>query len=391
VCVYAALSVPLLYDVLGRLGVRRARVLCCYAYAVGTLAFPYSTIMVGAQFVAPLIVACLWMALAGTSPGRLAALGALIGLTFITHYHAILIVGWLIPLQWLALERRRRIVWAVTPALAFLVLLLGYNWACFGAPLATSYSHWQGGQARFQLSLPSWEQIHWATFSSWKGIFYYSPWLLLFVPGVARLWSRLRCWSVFVAVAAACFGGFQLLNNQTDGHYWWGGDDFGARAFVPLLPVLAVAAGVGMEGLLAKAGARRLVGAALALAVAFSVFACSLGALTSPVTYELTRERGAYYVQRHPHEPKVKLEGVRNPLIDTTFRALLNYGSNNLLTQLLPWADVRGRPTLGQWLLNMATNGLPLLVFALLWWPDLRARCRPTPGALSAPAPGPPG
>ena len=370
VCLYAGVSVGLLHGVLGRLGVTRGRICYCYAYAIGTMAFPYATVMVGEQFAAPLVIACLWAALRGDRRSDLMWLGALVGLTFVTHYQAILVVGWLIPLKWATMKSKRDIAWAVIPAMVFFCLLLGYNTICFGGPLNLSYSYW-AGKAQFKLGLPTLEQLHWATFSSWKGLFYYSPWLAFCVLGIPCLWRRRRAWAVCLAAAPVCYVGFVLLNNNPDGHYWWGGDDFGARAMVPVLPVLAIAAAAGMHWLIGSAAtvrARRLCVGLAACAVGFSVFACSLGAATSPVTYELTYESGSYHVQRHPHEPKVKLEGVTNPLFDTTLRALFQLGSNNLVTQLWDRAAVSARPARGQLALNFATNLVPLLFLLVVWW-----------------------
>jgi hypothetical protein len=322
--------------------------------------------MLGEQFAAPLVLAAVWFAWQGDRRRGLVGLGVCIGVALVTYYHVILILGWLIPLKWLQLRRKQAIVWALGPAAAFAALLMAYNWACFGGPFTTSYAHWQGGKARLQLTLPTLWQVHLAAFSSWKGVFYYSPWLLFCAVGAAALWRRERLWPAYGLVAAFSYSGFLLLNNQPDGHYWWGGDDFGARAFVPLLPVLAIGAAAGITRLLSQARRVALL-ALVAAAVGFSVFACSLGALTSPVTYELTYENGSYYVQRHPHEPKVKLDDVRNPLFDTTFRALLRCGSNNFLTQILASTDVAAGRTRGAWALNMATNLVPLAVLAWVW------------------------
>ena len=374
VCLYAGVSVGLLHGVLGRLGVTRGRICYCYAYAIGTMAFPYATVMVGEQFAAPLVIACLWAALRGDRRSDLMWLGALVGLTFVTHYQAILVVGWLIPLKWATMKSKRDIAWAVIPAMVFFCLLLGYNTICFGGPLNLSYSYW-AGKAQFKLGLPTLEQLHWATFSSWKGLFYYSPWLLFFALGISRAWVERRWWAAFLVVAPLCFLGFMLLNNQPEGHKWWVGDDFGPRKFLPAVPVLAIGAALGIERLLDRAGtiaARRLVMGVAAVTVAWGAFACSLGAMLSPVTYELLREDGAYYVQRRPHEPKVKLEGVTNPLLDTTLRGLLTFGSNNIVTQLSERADVGENPTPGQLALNLATNVIAVVLMLLPWWRDIR-------------------
>ena len=379
VCLYAAVSVAVLYEVLGLLGVKRGRVGYCYAYAAGTLAFPYATVMLGAQFTAPLVILATWFALKGERRSDLFWLGVMVGLTFVTCYHAILLVGWLIPLRWLTLKSKRRIGWALAPAITFLLLQLAYNWVCFGGPLNISNLYWVGGPARATLGLPSPRQLYWATFSPWKGMFYYSPWLLFYFVGLGCLWREQRVWAAYLAVAAACFMGFMLLSNQPDGHKWWVGDDFGARKFVPVIPIIAMGAAVGIAKLVQRAKtalARRIVLTAAVCAVAWGVFANSLGALTSPVTYELTREHGGYCVQRHPHEPKVELKRVTNPLLDITLKGLLAFGSNNVLTQLWQAADVSANPSAGQWALNMASNCIPIAFALLIWWGPIQGRWR---------------
>ncbi len=371
VCLYAALSVALLYEVLGLLGVSRGRVLWCYAYAVGTLVFPYSTILLGEPTTAALVIAAAWLALRGESRSDLIWLGVVVGLTFVTHYHAILIVGWLIPLKWATLEDKRRISWAVAPALAFLGLQLAYNWVCFDGPLHMSYSYWQGGKAKLQFNLPTLWQLRLATFSSWRGIFYYCPWLVFFFAGLPVLWAKRRVWAVCLAVQAAAYVGFLLLNNQADGHAWWIGNDFGPRQFVPIVPVLAIGAIVGLDALFGRAREswlRRGAVAVFACAVAFSVVVCSIGALTSPKTHVVTYAGGSYYVQDNAESPKIKLDGVRHLPFGFTLKLLLGKGSSNLLTESIVRGAGARDAGLGPWLLNMATNGVPLLVIIILWW-----------------------
>jgi len=380
VCLYAAVSVALLYEVLGRLGMERGRMGCCYAYAAGTLAFPYATALVGEQFVAPLVIAAIWFALRGERRPDLFWLGFFVGLVFVTQYHAVLIVGWLIPLKWVTMQSRRQIGWALAPAFVWVLLLMWYNSVCFGGPFNLSYSYWQGGQIDFRLALPSLWHLHLATFSSWKGVFYYSPWLLFYFVGVAYLWRARRVWATYLGLATLSYVGFLLLNSNPDGHYWWGGADFGGRQFVPVTPVLAVGAALGIERLMAKvrsAMARRVAWAVVVCVVGWGVFACSIGAMTSPVTYELTQEDGAYYVQRHPHEPKQKLEGVTDPLLDTTLKGLLTFGSNNLVTQLWHLVGVSRRPGAGWLAANLATNAIPLALAALMWLGVAGSRRRP--------------
>ncbi len=378
VCLYSALSVAIFYDVLRLLGVRRGRILYCYAFAVATLTFPYATFLVGAQFTAPLVVAAVWLALRGRSRADLFGLGLVVGVTFLTHYHAILLVGWLIPLQWLKLDSKRRILWALAPALACLAALLGYNWVCFGNPFSMSYSHWQGGKVRFRLALPTRWQLHLATFSSWRGLFYYSPWLLLYFGGLVRAWRQQRLWAAYLAISVGSYIGFLLLNNQPDGHYWWGGGDYGPRAFVPAVPIIAAGAVLGLDALagLALPVLRRLAMTAVAAAIVWSVFACGLGAITTPVSREFVWENGAFYVQPRPGAAKEKLAGVANPMMDLQFKYFLNYGTVNIVTQLWRRANVVGDSPLSVWLLNVFTNVLPLAFMALVWRREIAARLR---------------
>lgn len=127
------------------------------------------------------------------------------------------------------------------------------------------------------------------TFSSWKGLFYYSPWLCFYFLGVAFVWRENKAWAAYLVLAPVSYLGFMLLNNEPGTHYWWSGGDFGARKFVPAVPILAMGAAIGMSRSLAACrdrALRRLVTVLFVCAVGFGVFSSSLGALTSPVTYE---------------------------------------------------------------------------------------------------------
>jgi len=201
----SALLGVMLFRFLGRLGLSTGlRGGLVLAYGLATIAFPYSTVFYGHQIAAVLLFATFALVYRVRS-GELGArwlwlVGALIGLTVITEYPALVATGLLVVyLLWGLAARESRsaarlarlwggICRVALGGLPFALLLGYYNNACFGSPIASSYRY----LGRFPeisntgflgFSAPSWEAFWGITFSLYRGLFPMSPFLLLAVPG----------------------------------------------------------------------------------------------------------------------------------------------------------------------------------------------------------------
>jgi hypothetical protein len=268
-------AVVMLYVLGGTLGLRpRARAALAAAYALGTLAFPYSTLFYGHQLAAALLfLAFGLLARARDMPpraGRLLAAGALLGSAIAVEYPAALAAAAIGVYAAVVVRPRRAWLWLVAGGLPPLIGLAVYHAAAFGSPFMLPYAfstdapRHQGALLGF--GLPRLDVVGALLFSPYRGLFYSAPWLLLALPGGVRLWG-LRRHRAEVAVAAAIALLYLILNAGLGD--WHGGWGTGPRHLVPALPFLALAAG----GLLAgrtparaeRAGYAAVVGLSAAL------------------------------------------------------------------------------------------------------------------------------
>jgi hypothetical protein len=236
------------------------------AYGLGTWAWAYSTWFFGHQIAAVLAFAAfyliykmrrdgfngLWLFLSGLAAGYsfltdypCAVIAAALGLYALYNVKCLtsnvqlenrsLVIG-----HW-SLVIRRWSFYAIGVVLPVLVLMW-YNWACFGNPLDTGYQHEVNPYFREQMAkglmgiqLPQLEAFYGITLSPRRGLFFSSPYLLFGIAGWWALWRRglrAEAW-----VCAVIVGAFVFINSSY--YMWWGGTVYGARFLVPCLPFIA--------------------------------------------------------------------------------------------------------------------------------------------------------
>ncbi len=123
---------------------------------------------------------------------------------------------------------------AVAVALTLLV-----NWGRFGSVLATGYPSTVGWGTPIWIGLPG------VLVSPARGILWQFPLLVLAPLGLRQLWTEHH--RVLAAVLAAMVSG--LLLNTALWMPWWGGWSWGARLFVPALPLAALLSALGATSL----------------------------------------------------------------------------------------------------------------------------------------------
>jgi hypothetical protein len=283
----SAVAVVMLYLLGGCLGASPpVAAAVALAYALGTLAFPYSTLLYGHQAAAAFaFIAFVLLARArhsGSPPGRgrLVAAGFALGWAVVIEYPAALslaVIG-VYALWWV--RPRPRLGWMALGALVALAVLFVYQALAFGGPFTLPYG-FSVQQPRHRgffmgLGIPSGRTLYYILIDEYRGLFYGSPWLLLAVPGAWLLLSDRRFRAeggVCVAVALLYLG---LNASLSDWHGGWG---MGPRHLVAALPFLAVAvAGVGAAALRVTAAVRT----AGALAIVYSMFLMLVGTAVKP-------------------------------------------------------------------------------------------------------------
>jgi hypothetical protein len=287
VAVPSALAVVALYlFLIGVLSLGPARSAAfALAYAFGTLAFPYSTLLYGHQPAAAF--AFLGFAVLARSrhrpealaePRRLVAAGLALGWAVVIEYPALLTAAAVGVYALVAIRPRRRVVWLAAGMAAALAVLLVYHALAFGGPLALPYG-FSVQQPRHRglfmgLVAPSLRVLRYLLVDEYRGLFYGSPWLLLAVPGAWFLLRDRRVRSEAVVCVAVALLYLALNASLTDWHGGWG---MGPRHLVAALPFLTIlAAGV------AAAGPRRAVMIAGGGAAVLSMFLMLVGTSVKP-------------------------------------------------------------------------------------------------------------
>ncbi len=250
----SALMGLLLYRFLGRfLESETPRVLLVLGYGLATIVFPYSTVFYGHQTAAVSLFAAFYLAYRvrrdELSPGYLWAVGALLGLTVLVEFPA-LVAGGLLGLYvvWFLYRREgwRSVVSGagrlVLAGMPFALLLGFYNASCFGSPFTSSYRYLGNfpeisGTGFLGFTAPSWEALWGITFSPYRGLFYLSPFLLW---AMAGFWHAVRdkTWRAEGLLSLATVAAhFALISCWYD---WRGGYAIGPRNLILILPYLTI-------------------------------------------------------------------------------------------------------------------------------------------------------
>jgi len=210
-----------------------------------TPAFVYAGAFYGHQLSAACLFGAFYLVFVGTRPlstWSLLAVGLLLGYSVVTEYPSVLIVGILFLYTFYRLSDRRCIGWVILAGVLIAAGWMTYNTAVFGSPLELGYGHselWteQHHTGFMSLTWPHWKALWGITFSLFRGLFVFSPLLLLAMPGFV-LWYRSgehrpEFWCALTSVLAMF-----LFNSSSI--MWWGGFAVGPRYLLPMLPFMAL-------------------------------------------------------------------------------------------------------------------------------------------------------
>lgn len=269
---------------------RRVRLLATFGYALGTVVLPYSTVFYGQQIAAAFILFA-WERLyhvrrGAAPPGALVVAGALLGMAVLTEFTSALPAGCLVVYTFAGLKRKADIARLAIGGLPFAVLLGFYNAACFGSPFTSSYRY----LGRFPeivnygfmgFGLPRLEALWGITFSPFRGLFFYSPFLLLALPGW-WLWRRDGAhraeWRLSLATVAVHL---VLISGWYD---WKGGFAIGPRNLLLVLPFVIVPTAVALEAAWSRRAWRWAASGLVVLSVAIVGVASVSGQDFPPIT-----------------------------------------------------------------------------------------------------------
>jgi len=163
--------------------------------------------------------------------------GGLAGLGLLAKPIGLLLIAGGGLLLWEPGDRTKQLVrkwsWFVLGAIPPTVLALAYNWVRTGSLLGSTYTE---GIDQFGFSTPIWEGLWGLLVSPGKGLVFFAPLALLGAYGWLRSPSRRVSWVVLGLSLS-----FLLVSSA-----WWawhGGECWGPRLLVPVLPVLCMGVG----------------------------------------------------------------------------------------------------------------------------------------------------
>lgn len=236
-------------------GDRKAALLSAILYGAGTLALPHSRTFFTEPFAAFLVGLTLMLLFKGSNLGKLRYFivsGMCFGYALLTRLDSILFFPGLV--LYVALENARFIpdkkkisTWVLiqfrrpglprwlsflSPIFFFCVILIGLNYLRFGGALSTGYEDQPEGVA---FSTPILAGLYGFLFSVGKGLFFFSPPLVLFLFSLKRLWHGYRNLAIGMLVMILTF-----LLVQSTWQNWAGGWCWGPRHIFQIHLLLAI-------------------------------------------------------------------------------------------------------------------------------------------------------
>lgn len=231
-----------------RMAPRRAMI-ATLLLLLGSLSFPYATMLFSHGVVIGLFFIALWAMdrAKDGAPGRFDLLaGFCCGWAIASEYPAVIGVAALF-LASLSLGWRHAVRFALA-AFPPLLLIPAYNLAIAGTPFPVGYLSVPGFEGMkegfFGLTFPKPSVMFQLLFSRDRGLFFWSPILLFGIAGFGTLFrvSRRLFWlSVFVPILYLLF--------VSSYRYWDGGWAIGPRHLTAVIPFLAISAGMGIAAL----------------------------------------------------------------------------------------------------------------------------------------------
>jgi hypothetical protein len=254
----SALAVVLFYRVV--LAISGAPVATCalttFAFAFGTMFFPYATMLYEHNIITAGLIAALYFLQRSRTPEideksrvthrpavKLCLSGLCAGYAAITNYIVAVIVIFFMLYVVLTLPKRNGWFWFGLGLLGPLIVLCAYHTLCFGTPFTTNYSHQNpqfmesGSTALGIFVAPRWDVLIAILFSPFRGLFFTAPVLLLGVVGLVMLFRSTRARADgWLIVATVLF--LLLFNMSFNG--WTGGWTTVPRYLGPAVPFLAL-------------------------------------------------------------------------------------------------------------------------------------------------------
>lgn len=155
----------------------------------------------------------------------------------------IMVFGISKAIKWDKKRSVRVLLSATIGGIIFVTPLLIYNFVAFDSPFAISYNHYTPDQfpemkkGLVGITYPRPWALFMILFSPYRGIFWFSPILIIAPIGIYYLWCRPDCRGIALTITIISVY-YPLLNSSF--YYWHSGDSTGPRYIIPMLPFLCL-------------------------------------------------------------------------------------------------------------------------------------------------------
>ncbi len=229
-----------------------AALIATYALFLGTIAFPYATALFAHAGTIGLLAIALWAVFSRESSRRDYFAGLAAGAAVASEYPAVIPCAAIaVYLTHASPMRAWRFGLGLIPAAALILL---NNYLIAGSPFSLGYGsnpafpELTAGNA-FGFNLPDPEALRHLVWGEYRGLFFWSPVLLMAVPGLVVLFREDRPVAWMIAIVLA----FIML--QVGSFYsWFGGNAVGPRYLAPALPFLGLAMAYAIKHVLMPGG-----------------------------------------------------------------------------------------------------------------------------------------
>jgi hypothetical protein len=243
-----AIGLTLLFSWLRRKVPVQVALLTVIALGIGGMPLPYATALWSHSLVVGLVCMAVWaLDLFGPMPSRkrIGLAGAALGLALASEYTAGLVVLGLFA--YVAARQPRGLPVMIAAAVPALSLIPAYNWAVTGNVLVLPYTHQASFPAMregvYAIKWPNLETMGKLMFSMNRGLFFWSPFLLLVVPGWYMLNNTDR-WRLWLCLLLPVVNTLIISGRSWD---WEAGFGVGPRYLCPLLPLMALPCATAMR------------------------------------------------------------------------------------------------------------------------------------------------
>ena len=221
-------------------------------FAFGTLLFPFSSLFYPYLPASFFLMTAFYLLVREYGEKSSSAIfpilpGALIGMALLCEY-TFAFPALLVSLCYIAHRRRLKDILYFTVAIAVpLSLFAAYNTACFGNPFTLPYRYLENPEFRDGMSKGlmgvnhfQWYVLYLITIHPYRGVFFYSPFLLLGFVGIYKGLTHSNKTHRLIAFIIILVIAYYLWLNASY-YMWWGGGTPLSRHLLPMLPFLGLA------------------------------------------------------------------------------------------------------------------------------------------------------